>query len=166
MVLRIPQASQQSGFNLVELMVVIAIFIILLSVAAPAFDSFFKSVRDDQVVGGLRDAMALARSEAIKSGRDAIVCAGRDDCTDATDWSSGWLVLLSDGGSGSSEVLQVWDAVPGGYQVNAVTELRFRASGETAAGLTQSIQVVHGDGNHCLYLGPLGNVSAVEGNCS
>lgn len=158
-------AAQHRGFNLVELMVVLAISAILLVVGVPSFNTFFTALRSNQVTSGLETAMSLARSEAIKSGRDNIVCAGVSDCSGDVDWSAGWLVKRDAFGVVAGEVLQVWPETPGDYTVSGLSEVRFRASGETAAGVTVDIQVAGAGEVYCVSVGPLGNVYTVEGAC-
>lgn len=157
--------SREKGLSLVELMVVVAITSILLLVAVPSFESFFGSLRDDRVIGDLEAALGLARSEAIKSGRSATVCAGTGLCSGATDWSSGWAVTLTGIGSVGDEVLRVWQDVPTGYSVTAMGDVRFRATGEIAAVTTQRVEVSAGEQSYCVAVGLLGNVSHQEGGC-
>ena len=157
-------ASQ--GFNLVELLIVIAISSVLLTVGVPAFDSFFVTMRNDRLIDGLHSALSLARSEAIKSGRDAIVCAGSSSCTNSDEWTAGWIVTVTTIAGANGTMLRAWPSAPDGYQVQATSEIRFKPSGQTAAGVTQAISVNGDDSASCIYVSPVGQVNIVKGGCS
>ena len=58
--------TQQQGFTLIELMITIAISAILLSVAAPAYQSFIGSTALTTATNDLVAALNMARSEALK----------------------------------------------------------------------------------------------------
>ena len=53
------------GFTLIELLVALAIFLILITLAVPAFTSSVQSTRADTEIGDLRRALSFARLEAI-----------------------------------------------------------------------------------------------------
>ena len=87
------------GYTLVELMVTLAVSAILLSVAAPSFDSF---ITNSQVRSHTRDlvsALAYARSEAIDLGKVIAICGSDDssNCSASNDWSQGWMIFIDDG---------------------------------------------------------------------
>ncbi|MFJ4495020.1 GspH/FimT family pseudopilin [Pseudomonas atacamensis] len=56
------------GFTLVELLVAIAVFLILITLAVPAFTRTIQSSRADTEVGDLQRAINFARLEAINRG--------------------------------------------------------------------------------------------------
>lgn len=58
--------AQQQGFTLIELMITLAISAILLSVAAPAYQSFIGSTALTTATNDLVAALNMARSEALK----------------------------------------------------------------------------------------------------
>ena len=58
--------TQQQGFTLIELMITLAISAILLSVAAPAYQSFIGSTAFTTATNDLVAALNMARSEALK----------------------------------------------------------------------------------------------------
>jgi len=90
---------QQQGFTLIELIVTVAIFGILLGLAAPSFTS---AVANSQISAQYNDtigAFFIARSEAVKSSGNITVCARKEDqsktCkTSGGDWSHGLLVYV------------------------------------------------------------------------
>ncbi|MDH2079899.1 GspH/FimT family pseudopilin [Pseudomonas atacamensis] len=56
------------GFTLVELLVAIAVFLILITLAVPAFTRTIQSSKADTEVGDLQRAINFARLEAINRG--------------------------------------------------------------------------------------------------
>src|ERR1044072_7870933 len=90
----------QYGFNVLELMVAVAVLGILLGLGVP---SFAQMIRDNRVVADTNElivALSAARSEAVKRGLPTAVCARTaptsDVCRTGTDndWGSGWLVFV------------------------------------------------------------------------
>lgn len=95
-------ARHNSGFTLIELMVVIGIVAILLAIALPSFQGTLRSNRVATATNELIASLALARSDAIRSTRGAGVCPSADGatCGDASVWSQGWLVWGDSNGDG------------------------------------------------------------------
>jgi type IV fimbrial biogenesis protein FimT len=83
-----------SGFTLVELMVVITIVAILLVVGVPSYRYVTNSNRISSEVNGLLSDLQFARSEAIKEGVTVTVCPSADQksCANNTTWNNGWIV--------------------------------------------------------------------------
>jgi type IV fimbrial biogenesis protein FimT len=96
----------QSGFTLIELVVVLAIAIILLTMAAPAYSDFVANNRQTSTVNGLLAAMAFARSEAVKQSGRAVICKSADSsaCTTAGGWEQGWIVFADTDSDGVRDV--------------------------------------------------------------
>jgi type IV fimbrial biogenesis protein FimT len=88
------------GFTLVELMVVIAITGILTAVAIPQYTQYRASRMVRVLSSSLSSSFRLARSEAIRRGRDVTICRTEDPdanppacATNAGDWTTGWIVF-------------------------------------------------------------------------
>jgi type IV fimbrial biogenesis protein FimT len=118
--------KRTQGFTLMELMTAIAVLAILASFGVPAFTNMVRNSQIAAESGNLVTALTLARSEALKRGVRVSVCgaAGADACTEAVDWSDGWLVFTDDFGDigvvdENDEVLQAWPAPLAGVAVNA-----------------------------------------------
>jgi type IV fimbrial biogenesis protein FimT len=102
---------KQYGFTIIELMVVITIVVILTSIGIPSYNATITSNRMSGEINSVLGALNLARSEANKRGQTVSVCPNSGTaCIAATDWSSGWQVLLA----GSSTQLLISPGVSHG----------------------------------------------------
>lgn len=81
-------ATEQRGFTLIEVLVVVAIIAILLSVAAPNLVAFQRNSELRSTASGFLAAVQAARAEAMKRGVDTymIPAAGGS-------WANGWIVF-------------------------------------------------------------------------
>lgn len=85
--------KRQSGFNLTELVIVVAIVAILLSVGVPSYRYITNSYRMSSEVNGLLGDLMYARAEAIKEGQPVTVCVSNGTtCLGTTAWASGWVI--------------------------------------------------------------------------
>lgn len=113
------QATQKrdSGFTLVELIITLAVAGILVTIAVPSFMSLIASNRVTAASNELTTALNLAKSEAIRSGQNTMLCKINetgDGCNNAGKWSDGWLLfndangndLLNDG----EQIIRVHEA--------------------------------------------------------
>ncbi len=83
----------QRGLTLVELLITIAISAILLSVAAPSFQSFILNSRISTISEQLYKTLHMARSEAIRRGTNVTVCSSNSyTACDGANWGDGWIV--------------------------------------------------------------------------
>ncbi len=126
---------RRSGFTLVEMMIVIAIFGVLATIALPAFDNFILGNRLRTYSNDFAAAARLARSEAKKRNGQVQLCMSADGlvCTTSGSWEQGWLVISLGPNLGSSSddvVVRSWAATNSGYLLtSAVTSLTFAANG-------------------------------------
>lgn len=112
--------KKQRGFTLVELMIALAVTAILVSIAAPSFQTSIEKRRiltiNDSYSAGLR----LARSEAVARSRTITVCPSNDQSTCSGTWSDGWLIFIDDDKDRifdfpDDELLKVGGDFAGGY---------------------------------------------------
>jgi len=92
--------TAQQGFNLLELLIAIAILGIITALAVPSFQSVSINSNLSTETNDLVSSLRLARSEAAKQGLNVTVCsanAGLTACSGSADWSTGWLVIDSGG---------------------------------------------------------------------
>lgn len=83
--------KRQSGFTLIELIVVLTISGIFLGLAIPAFREFTASQRVKNAAFDFAAAMLLARSEAVKRNGSVTVTQA------AGGWANGWTVAVAAG---------------------------------------------------------------------
>ncbi|HEY6545084.1 MAG TPA: GspH/FimT family pseudopilin [Dokdonella sp.] len=83
----LPRGSGNSGFTLIELIITVALVAILLAVALPSFREINIGMNVSSNTNELIGALNLARSEAVKRGRDVAVVA-----SDGANWANGWEV--------------------------------------------------------------------------
>ena len=108
--------QKQKGFNIIELMVVLAVASILLSVGVPSFRSVIMDNRLSNQSNSFVTAINSARSYAVRYQRNATICATADysaavpTCDATTDWSNGWFVWVDknrDSITDANEVISV-----------------------------------------------------------
>ena len=117
----------QRGFNLLELMITVAMAGILFGAGVPGFVRLVESNRVSATTNELVNAVNVARSEAIQRGELVTVCSSTDGatCADAEDWSSGWVVLAEDG-----SLLRSWSEIgTAGTLVASADNIRFQGRG-------------------------------------
>jgi len=93
----------QTGFTLIELIVVMAVAAILLGVGVPSFTSAIKNSRQSSSYQSVVGALFLARSEAVKRAAAISVCSRKNsaECGGAYDWKDGWIVFSEIDGPGT-----------------------------------------------------------------
>lgn len=109
----------QRGFNLPEMLVVVAIVAILLGIGVPSYRYISNSYRMSSEMNALVGDLMYARAEAIKEGQPVAICVSSDGltCSGATTWQSGWIVFSDPAGNGSGDtpgsILHVQQAFAG-----------------------------------------------------
>ena len=83
--------SNDGGFTLLELMVVVSLAAILLGIAIPSFNATIRSNRLTTNANELVTALNIARSEAVKRGQMVVV---RKPVGVGTKWENGWQVFV------------------------------------------------------------------------
>lgn len=116
-----PLPRADAGFTLIELMIAVAVFGVLISMAIPSFVDLVNAQRVKTVAGDLYASLAFARSEAIKRNDFIGICA--TDGTPATtvcqadsNWARGWMVFTDTDDDGTpsgntSNVLKRQDTI-------------------------------------------------------
>lgn len=134
--------NRQHGFTLIELMITLGIAAILLTVAVPSFNTTIKNNRLVTHTNLLVSSIGLARSEAVKHGRTAIVCVSNDQatCTGETNWELGWMVWVDVDGDtflDAGEERRIVQSFPQGTTLTSgVSLLNFSAQGAAADAAT------------------------------
>ncbi|HHJ16839.1 MAG TPA: prepilin-type N-terminal cleavage/methylation domain-containing protein [Gammaproteobacteria bacterium] len=130
------------GFTLVELMVTLTVIAILATVAVPSFTNTIKDNRMVAQINRLAGSLAIARSDAIRFGREATVCVSSDQatCTGETNWELGWMVWVDLNGNNlmdAGEERQFVEGMPGGMTFTSNTgtsEFVYSTQGTAASG--------------------------------
>jgi type IV fimbrial biogenesis protein FimT len=86
----------ESGFTLLETLLVLALVAVLTGIAAPAMISWRLQQRMQVQGQALFDSLVLARAEALRQQQRVTVCAVTDNdrCAPAGPWTSGWMVFV------------------------------------------------------------------------
>ena len=108
------------GFTLIELMVTLAVAAIMLTVAVPNFREFIERNRVSSHTNLMVGALHLARSEAIKRGRNLVILCKSSDgniCSTSSAWREGWLLYADTNAdktysAGTDELIHRYDAMP------------------------------------------------------
>lgn len=94
------------GFTLLELLMVLAIAIILLTIGMPAWQSLVERMQIGNWQRQFHGALNYTRSHAIHSGTLTTICArgGNGGCAaDGGNWQRGWLIFEDGGGHGDCQ---------------------------------------------------------------
>ncbi|MFZ9037304.1 MAG: GspH/FimT family pseudopilin [Gammaproteobacteria bacterium] len=86
--------KKNSGFTLLELLVLLAVVAILVAVGTPTMSEFIKNNRLTTQINTLVGDLAYARSEAVTRNLPVVVCASNNQtsCSSA-NWADGWIVF-------------------------------------------------------------------------
>ncbi|MBL0222783.1 MAG: GspH/FimT family pseudopilin [Xanthomonadales bacterium] len=77
--------TRSPGFTLLELLIAVAVVGVLVAMALPSFREFNIRTQVTQLTNELVHDLTMARTEAVKRGRDVVVKAN-------SSWSNGWSV--------------------------------------------------------------------------
>lgn len=98
--LKFPNAGQDLGFSLIELMVVLSVLAILLTVGAPSLRSLIADNRLLSEVFSLRATLNNARTEALTQRSFVTVCRSSNGTTCTGDWNQGYIAFTDFDGDG------------------------------------------------------------------
>jgi len=112
--------------------VVVALAVILATLAAPSFQGFIQNTRASSRANEFISAVSLARSEAVKRGTEVELCASADaaSCSGVhSDWTTSWIVQEE----GSGNPIRAWSDMASGMKLNEaskLTSVTFNSRGE------------------------------------
>lgn len=142
------------GFTLVELMVVMAVFVVVFSVAVPGMSEF---TANNQVVAtrsAFSAAVALARSEAVKRNRAVILQPLTGGAT-GNEFAKGWEIVVDengDGEAGEKELrIRSYPELAASIRLSGSGSLTFRATGALGNASDQVFTVCRASGSAVGY---------------
>ena len=129
----------EDGFTLIELLVTMVVATILLAIAVPAYNDIVQNNRVTANSNNLANALAVARSEAIRRREPVTVCSSTNllECSESNSWGTGWIIFNDRNNdhkidSPTDKLLRVWEAVPPGHTITAnggTTDIQFNRLG-------------------------------------
>jgi type IV fimbrial biogenesis protein FimT len=141
--------TNHHGFTLLELMTALAVLGVLVALAAPSFKQFSANSRIAATANSLANALAVARTEALRQSMPVAICASSDAQTcklgNRNDWSTGWIVFTDNSGTtgvldSTDTLIQTWPAPGGNVSVNSTSNyLEFNARGMSALGAATTL---------------------------
>jgi type IV fimbrial biogenesis protein FimT len=142
--------NHNSGFTLMELLVVLFIISLISLFVTPSMSGFVDNNRLHAGAGDLMSAMQNARAEAVGRNAAATLCKSNADataCVTTGGWQQGWIVFVDadrdatvDAGE---EIILIHEALASGltfYGTDQVEDsITFRAGGQTGITSTQTL---------------------------
>jgi prepilin-type N-terminal cleavage/methylation domain-containing protein len=126
--------SRSRGFNLTELLVVMALAAIVFAIGAPSFTQFRLNNRLTNSANDVLGATVLARTEAIKQQRAIAVCPSANPLDDAASCTAnstvGWIVFVDTDGSCTREATETLINSRAFDNDNVTNPLRVKYDGE------------------------------------
>lgn len=153
------------GFTLIELMVTLGVLAVLVSIAAPSFNTMIQNNRMTTRANDLVTALNLARSEAIRRGANITVCASSDATTCTGTWGQGWVILEG------ANVLRVFPALAGTItlaETSTAASVVYQARGMVSAARTFNVcdSARSGETGRQIDVSAAGRVSVSPFTCS
>lgn len=96
-------AGAESGFSLIDILMVLALLALALGLGVPSFHRMLSQQHRTTVLNELGGELALARSQAVRSHSRTTLCplASGERCGE--DWNQGRLLFLDRNGNGQHE---------------------------------------------------------------
>lgn len=127
------RSRRQSGFSLIELMMVIAIVAILAKLAGPSFRNMMLNNRLAAATNDLLVDLAAARSESARQGKRVTLCISTNgtSCTTGAAWQSGRIIFVDESTSGTTGTVDSNETVLRVTQPGTRSSVTITASGFT-----------------------------------
>ncbi|TVZ38376.1 type IV fimbrial biogenesis protein FimT [Alteromonadaceae bacterium 2753L.S.0a.02] len=99
-----PTLNKQKGLTLIDLMISVSIFLIIVTIAIPAFNSLLKRNLQRESTQSLIHLINFTRLQAVETGVEAVMCPSADTIECESDWNLPIMVFNdSDGDRARSE---------------------------------------------------------------
>lgn len=151
--MQISRRLKIAGMSLTELLVVLFILLVLSKVAISSYARLISRIRITTATSELHAALLYARSEAIKSGGNVIICrsisahmkvpvcdAGISDPNSNSGWGDGWIIFHDRDGDGKlselDTLLRVQEKLFQSFKEGAITpspnrrQIKFNSLGQ------------------------------------
>ena len=134
--------KSQTGFTLIELMIVVLIVSVIAAIGGPILADTVKNNRVRTQADRILTTLNLTRSEAVKRNQPVSICRSSDGATCTGDWVDGWIVFTNSDGddtvdAGVDEVIRVYAGLNTGYTLSgtiSATTLTYFGDGSYAGG--------------------------------
>lgn len=146
------------GFTLIELMVAIAVLAIILVLAVPGFRQLMESQRLRAAVFDMVTDLTLARSEALKRGKDVTLKP-----ITVGSWTNGWQIFV-----GTEEVSKRSPVGGGVAFVSAPGSVVFESSGRVSSSTATvkfGLKTSDASRQRCILLDPSGRAKSISSAC-
>ena len=120
------------GFSLIELLVAIAIMGIASTLAIPLITDLIHNARLTSTTNDIVEAVAVARSEAIRQSRDVEIVP-----INGADWRSGWRIR----DIATQTAVREFDALPDSVQVGMNVDVASISFGSTGTRLPGEVAI-------------------------
>lgn len=148
--------KHQSGFNLIELLIVMIVAAIMLGIGVPSFRQFTASQKVKNAAFDFAAAMLMARSEAIK--RNAPVTVAQS----GADWSAGWTVTVAGNTLASQTPTTNVTITPN----PSASSLAFQGNGRVTSTVRFQFGAANTDAVRCVTVSVTGLPSTTTASCS
>lgn len=166
--------SNQVGFTLVEMMVVVALVVVVMF-SAPSFVNMIKSNEQTSAANSLLFALTNARDESVTRNAPVTVCQSDDGetCSDG-GWQDGWIVFTDDDTRGTVDgtdaVLQAFPVISDDTSLSSTnfpTFATFLSDGTSASSGTFALCDDRGAAHALsICIEPTGRVDVRSDNCA
>lgn len=132
----------QTGFNLIELMVVLLIASVISTMGGPVLSETVERNRLRTQADRILTTLNLTRSEAVKRNQSVSVCRSSDGTSCSGNWEDGWIVFTNSDGddtvdAGVDTVVRVYAGLNSGYTLGGTintSALTYFGDGSYAGG--------------------------------
>ncbi|MFO1277436.1 MAG: GspH/FimT family pseudopilin [Sphaerotilus natans] len=147
--------ARAAGFGAVELMVTVAILATISAFGLPALADFVARQRLAAVSGDFVGALALARSEAIRTGLQTLLLPLPGAGATGNEYGGGWQVVIDANASGTAEasetVVRSFPALSSTMRLGGDAPVAFAASGFLSRTVTLTMTLCPGAGRRQGY---------------
>jgi len=172
----LPVQARETGFSLIELMIVMALLAALMTVGAPGLNDLIQSNRMATQTNDVVSMLTYTRGEALRRGARVSICPSSDGAScSGSDWGIGLVVfadLNRDGSLGAGEeILRTLPALAGGATLSAgggiSNVIQFRGTGVAMFSGTLTLCDSRPDQGRRIEIFQTGRISTTRGvTCS